>query len=224
MAQKSLHERACSRDLASLVQNQDYDAVIKELQSGHADVNQCLSMRSTEMTGLEHSVYEHDWRMASIFLLHGADPARNKFTRLLQMFDFSAGNDNPVPLQISSSRPDLSDLHALVEDEDELSLAYLWLMTTWHRGSITLDDDFARFQDVMGLICGEWFDREALRQNVYNSLLIMKRRGIPCYIARKNIEDCILRLAQGVLKDIAFEDSTELDLFMSEQRALIVDG
>eukprot|EP00568_Trieres_chinensis_P008270 CAMPEP_0183312626 /NCGR_PEP_ID=MMETSP0160_2-20130417/42400_1 /TAXON_ID=2839 ORGANISM="Odontella Sinensis, Strain Grunow 1884" /NCGR_SAMPLE_ID=MMETSP0160_2 /ASSEMBLY_ACC=CAM_ASM_000250 /LENGTH=230 /DNA_ID=CAMNT_0025477517 /DNA_START=164 /DNA_END=856 /DNA_ORIENTATION=- len=217
MAHQTLCDRALRRDLAIMLQNQDYDAVIEELRSGRADVNECLNVRSAEMTGLEHSVYDHDWRMAAIFVLHGADPARNEFTRLLQMFDFSAGEDNPVLLEPSFSHPDFGGLRALVDDDDELSLAYLWLMEACYRGQVACDGEVAHFLDVLDIICGDWFDREAFQRNLQNKLSAMKIRGVSYNDARTTIQDHILRLAQGVLEGIAFEKSIEFDQFLSKQ-------
>jgi len=191
-----------------MVQTRDYDAVIEELRRG-ADVNQCLSFRSAAMSALEHSVYNRDWRMAAIFILHGADPARNELL-----------NGVPVLLR-PSSRSSFNGLRFLVNYDDEVSLAYISLMETCHKRRINLYEDFSPFLKTLKTICGDWFDKEDLRRILQTDMSTMKSNGFSCAATRRKIEDRILCFAWGVLESIALADTMDVEQFMSEQATCI---
>jgi len=58
-----------------------YDIVQRMLRDPHCcdDPNEEILFMNVYMTGLEYSVYNHDWRMAIIYSLYAADPIYNCF-------------------------------------------------------------------------------------------------------------------------------------------------
>jgi len=58
-----------------------YDIVQRRLRDPLScdDPNEEILFENVYMTGLEYSVYNHDWRMAIIYSFHAADPAYNCF-------------------------------------------------------------------------------------------------------------------------------------------------
>ena len=135
-------------ELVTMIESRNYDAVIEAVREG-MDLNHSLKFKLRRMTGLEHSVYPSNWRMACIFFVGGADLGRNKLAGILQMFDFSAGYVNPPVYESLAGKetPSFDGLRVLIDENDELSLAYLWLMEICHKKNIDLEEDFTHFLD-----------------------------------------------------------------------------
>ena len=134
--------------LAKMIESRNYDAVIEAVREG-VDLNQSLKFKLMRMTGLEHSIYYSDWRMACILFVGGADLGSNELAGILQMFDFSAGYVGPPVYESLAGKenPSFGGLWVLIDENDELSLAYLWLMEICHKKNIDLEEDFTHFFD-----------------------------------------------------------------------------
>ena len=133
-------------ELVTMIESRNYDAVIEAVREG-MDLNHSLKFKLRRMTGLEHSVYHSDWRMACIFFVGGADLGSNELAGILQMFDFSAGYDKPPVYKSLAGKesPSFDGLRVLVDENDKLSLAYLRLMEICHNKSMEVEEDFIYF-------------------------------------------------------------------------------
>lgn len=72
-----------------------YDIIQEKLahQPNGEDPNEEILFQNVYMTGLEFSIYKHDWRMAIVFYIHAADPKYNCFDGRV------VDNMNRVPAQ-----------------------------------------------------------------------------------------------------------------------------
>lgn len=68
------------------LRNRDYAAIERILEDS-SDKNMCVGEAKsvTEMTGLEYSIFQSDWKMFLVFLLRGTDPDANKFEGVIDV-------------------------------------------------------------------------------------------------------------------------------------------
>ena len=120
------------------------------------------------ITSLEHSVFHNDWRMAEIFFVYVADMSENKLAGVLQMFDFSAGYDNPVVQKYLEGKvnPNFGGLRVLSDEDDKFSGAFLWLIEICHRGIIYLTSEYAHFLYCMEVVRMYWFSRDLSKKKL----------------------------------------------------------
>jgi len=82
-----LSKRVCNKSayhslpIKKAIESRRYDIVQQKLADYHSceDPNEEILFEKVYMTGLEFSVYNHDWRMAIIFYFNAADPMYNCF-------------------------------------------------------------------------------------------------------------------------------------------------
>ena len=87
-----------------------YDIVQQKLADYHSceDPNEEILFEKVYMTGLEFSVYNHDWRMAAVFYFNAADPMYNCFDgRVIEniMHEMMALDSRSMPFLSESSDP-----------------------------------------------------------------------------------------------------------------------
>ena len=189
---------------ADMVQTSNYPMVVRMIQGGE-DVNQCLNFRFMRITSLEHSVFHNDWRMAAIFFVYGADLSNNKLAGVLQMFDFSAGYENPVVHKYLEGKVNhnFGGLRVLSDEDDEFSGAFLWLIEICHRGRIDLTSEYAHFLYCMEVVGEDWFSRDLSKKELMQYILCLRRCGLPNILVKKIVEDLVLNFIWMFLVEIA---------------------
>lgn len=204
---------AAHHQFAQWVQRCYYDVVISTLRRGAADANDCLHFDIGFMTGLEYSVFRQDWRMASIFFIHGADPACNELASVLQMFDPSAGYDNPTVMSAPDDNeiPGFDGLRTLVEVDDVQAQSFLWMMEKCYKGDIDPSEDFRCFLDAMEVTYPFPFGRVELENTMLTSFLGMMRCNFTHQVMQEVAQNILLNMIWIVLEDIALLDYVEKD-------------
>ena len=192
---------------ADMVEKSNYPMVVRMIQGG-GDVNQCLDFTFMRITALEHSIFHNDWRMAAIFFVYGANLSCNKLAGLLQMFDFSAGYENPVVHKSLEGKfnPNFDGLRVLIDEDDEFSVAFLWLMEICHKGRIDLTLEFAHFLYCMEVVGEGWFSRELSKKELMVYILCLRRCGLPNSLVKKIAEDLVLHFIWVFLEEVAHGD------------------
>jgi len=112
-----------------------YDVIYEKLnrQPNGEDPNEEILFQNVYMTGLEYSVYKHDWKMAIMFYTHAADPKYNCFDGRIVKDENSVPSQNMYHLCENDGLPiaGFKGLYCLlnptVSDYSE-TLAALWLM------------------------------------------------------------------------------------------------
>lgn len=72
------HDSLISVPMKDAIESRRYDLVHRKLRCSD-DPNEEILFERVYMTGLEHAVYNHDWRMAIVFYMNSADPIYNCF-------------------------------------------------------------------------------------------------------------------------------------------------
>lgn len=133
--------------MAFAIYHKRYDIIREKLtnKSSGEDPNKEILFQNVYMTGLEYSIYNHDWRMAIVFYIHAADPKYNCFDgRVLRKGGADSGSRPASPTQTyhiceNDGRPieGFKGLYCLLNPTVSgynSTLSALWLMEQGHSG------------------------------------------------------------------------------------------
>jgi hypothetical protein len=177
------------KTITPLVSNRCYHDLHIALQAEVTDINCALDVPVYDMTGLEYSVYEGDWKMASIFFANGADAMKNAFNGTVQTQASYSGFGSPITLASfahldgETTIPGFDGLRALAMDGNEnpdVMLAFLWLMEICSSSyALDLRGEFPRILTSLCLVCppdNNIGDR--LKAKIHQVSLICLRMGL----------------------------------------------
>lgn len=194
------------------IRTKNYTGVIQEIRSAPERVaNMSFNLDSLDypsviMTGLEYAVYRGDWKMAALFFSFGADPINNAFYGSVFWPGITCAEI--IPGFDGYPIPGFDGLNYLIsEDNDEQknlrATAYLWLMKALHHvDTIPIHRNLRKFRDTIDVISEDLqFSGNNFRDLVWNTLLCMRKVGIPNDVAIRVAEEAGSATLWMLLKD-----------------------
>jgi len=148
------------------------------------------------MTGLEWAIYKNDLKMAALFFSFGADPKNNAFDGILQTHASYKGYESPIVISgfDGNEVPGFDGLNLLVDEHEDRVKAYVWLMKAlYHDGTISIHKNLCGFINNIDIISEDLhFSGDDCKDLVRNTLLCMRRIGMPNDVAIRIVEETML--------------------------------
>jgi len=181
----------------SVVIDRDYKGVIKELRrGGKIEANKSFDFTAVCMTGLEWAIYKNDLKMAALFFSFGADPKNNAFDGILQTQASYGGYESPIVFSgfDGNKVPGFDGLNLIVDEHEDRVKAYVWLMKAlYHDGTISIHKNLCGFINNIDIISEDLhFSGDDCKDLVRNTLLCMRRIGMPNDVAIRIVEETVL--------------------------------
>lgn len=203
-----LHD-ACNLDLKGLVEKKDHNALREYLHDNRARVNSLFDFEFASFTGLEYALYQDDWKMAAIFFINGANPEFNHFDGVIQNMASMYGHgepdimngfdtDDPKPV------PGFEGLYLLVNSDDEVAKAYLYMMECLYSGKINIKESCTKLYQCLDTLSGDLqYSSAQLNQFLVTCLATFKHLGLSEEVVTFIVEVAVLDELWDILKEYA---------------------
>ena len=199
-------------DLKKEVKKKDYAGIHNHLKTHKNEVDCCIYSKIISLTGLEWALWKDDWKMATLFFVHGADPNHNAFDGVVHTEGSYLGFEDPDILDgfdADDPKPikGFAGLKLLVNDANEIGKAYLYVMECLYCGAIDLEADYDRLAGCMDILSNDvQYSSSDLKAFILTSFLSMKRMGLSHDIALPIVENVVLGTLWYLLESFATRD------------------
>jgi hypothetical protein len=147
--------------------------------------------------------------MAALIFTNGADPEFNEFDGVLQNMASYYGHgepdimngfdaDDPKPIK------GFEGLYLLVNNNDEVAKAYLYLMECLYSGEIDLKKNCTKLYRCLDILSGDLhYSSTQLNQFIVTSIGTFKHLGLPKDVVHLIVEMAVLGKMWDILQDFA---------------------